>query len=49
MHKSEYTFSNKTVACYFDAEFSSLDETCWRMRILSSLQMKMFMIIMQQR
>lgn len=24
MHRSEYTFSNKTVTCYFDGEFSSL-------------------------
>jgi 3-dehydroquinate synthase len=26
MHKSEYTFSQKTVACYFDADFSGLGE-----------------------
>jgi 3-dehydroquinate synthase len=26
MQKSAYTFSKKTVACYFDAEFSSVDE-----------------------
>lgn len=26
MHRSEYTFSDKTVACYFDATFSFLDE-----------------------
>lgn len=27
MHKTEYTFSQKTVACYFDADFSSLQQT----------------------
>src|SRR6188768_1976843 len=26
MHRSVYTYSTKAVACYFDAEFSSLDE-----------------------
>ena len=26
MHTSEYTFSKKSVACYFDAEFSFLDQ-----------------------
>lgn len=26
MHKAEYTFSQKTVSCYFDADFSALPE-----------------------
>ncbi len=26
MHKSEYTFSQKTVSCYFDADFAALQE-----------------------
>jgi len=26
MHKSEYTFSQKTVSCYFDADFSGLEK-----------------------
>jgi 3-dehydroquinate synthase len=26
MHKSEYTFSQKTVGCYFDADFAAIDD-----------------------